>query len=104
LTLLWDTTAFTRGNYRISSAVAPILGEIDTDDNILVDGWVLVTIPGDIAVEYGNVDIMDIVTVAVAFNSKPNDLNWNMLADINNDGIVDIFDIVVVALHFGETG
>jgi len=50
------------------------------------------------------VDIFDLATVAVAFNSKPGDSNWIEIADINNDGLVDIFDIVVVALHFGETG
>jgi len=31
------------------------------------------------------------------------DPNWNQIADINNDNIVDTFDIAVVALHFGET-
>jgi len=50
------------------------------------------------------VDIFDIVTVAVAFGSKPGDSNWNVLADINNDNLVDIFDIAVVAINFGETG
>lgn len=34
------------------------------------------------------------------FSSTPNDPNWNH-SDINNDNLVDIFDIVVVALHFG---
>ena len=52
----------------------------------------------------GIVDIFDITTVAVAFNSKLGDPNWNEAADIISDGIIDIFDIVVVALHFGETG
>jgi hypothetical protein len=44
------------------------------------------------------------VPVAVAFSSKPGDPNWNTLADINNDSLVDIFDIAVIALNFGETG
>jgi len=41
---------------------------------------------------------------ARAFGSTPSEPNWYPVADINSDGIVDIFDIVVVALHFGETG
>jgi ABC-type transport system substrate-binding protein len=62
--------------------------------------WVLVTRVGDVAPEYGAVDIFDIVTVALVFGSAPpKDPN----ADINNDGVVDIFDIVIVALHFGES-
>ena len=60
-------------------------------------------IAGDITYD-GIVDIFDITTVALAFNSIPGDSNWIPVADINNDGIVDIFDIVVVAIHFGETG
>jgi parallel beta-helix repeat protein len=50
------------------------------------------------------VDIFDVTTVALAFNSEPGDPNWNEIADINNDNLVDIFDIVIVAVHFGETG
>jgi len=40
---------------------------------------------------------------ARAFSSTPSDPNWNPVADINNDNLVDIFDLVVAALHFGET-
>ena len=28
--------------------------------------------------------------------------NWNPVADINGDGVVNIIDLVAVALHFGE--
>ena len=47
----------------------------------------------------------DCVTIALAFGSTYNDPKppWNPNADINNDNIVDIFDLVVVALHFGKT-
>ena len=31
-------------------------------------------------------------------------LRLQIQGDINFDGIVDIFDIVIVALHFGEMG
>ena len=73
----------------------------NTDHYPLIFPWGGFT--GDINQD-GIVDIFDITTVAVAFNSKPGDSNWIEIADINSDGLVDIFDIVVVALHFGETG
>jgi len=47
------------------------------------------------------VGILDLVAVALAFNTKsPTD----PAADINNDGIVDIFDLVLIGLNFGKTG
>ena len=50
----------------------------------------------------GLIDIVDIVTVALAFGSKPGDPNWNPIVDLNQDGIMDIVDVVMVAIHFGE--
>jgi hypothetical protein len=61
-------------------------------------------IQGDID-NNGVVDILDFVTVALAFGSTLNDPTppWNPVADINNDGTVDIFDLVVIAANFGYT-
>ena len=49
------------------------------------------------------VDIVDIVIVAIAFESTPIDNNWNPHADLNDDKIIDIVDIAIAAAHFGET-
>jgi pimeloyl-ACP methyl ester carboxylesterase len=103
LTFTWNTTGYAKGNYTISAVADTVLGETSIADNTLTDGWVFVAMPGDVNADR-IVDIFDITTVALAFNSIPGDSNWNPIADINNDNIVDIFDIVVVALHFGETG
>lgn len=48
----------------------------------------------------GIVDIFDIVTVAVAYGSKPGDDNWNPNADLIQDGTIDIFDIVIAAGNY----
>ena len=49
------------------------------------------------------VDIVDIVIVALAFGSKPGDDNWDPRADVSPAyGEIDIVDIVLVAIHFGE--
>jgi hypothetical protein len=47
LTFTWNTTGFTKGNYTIWAYAWPVPGETDTDDNTLIDGWVVVTWPGD---------------------------------------------------------
>jgi len=49
------------------------------------------------------VDIVDGVTIGVAFGTKPSDPNWNPHADLNEDGVIDITDIVIWAIHFGES-
>jgi len=49
------------------------------------------------------VDIYDIVLVSLAFDSRPEDSNWNPDADLNDDNTVDIFDVVTVAMNFGKT-
>lgn len=48
-----------------------------------------------------SVNILDIVTVALAFDSEPGDPNWNPRADIKAPfGKVNILDIVYVAIYF----
>jgi hypothetical protein len=57
--------------------------------------------PGDVNFD-GVVDILDAVTVALAFGATPSDPHWNRSADVNGDLTVDLFDLAPVALHFGE--
>lgn len=49
------------------------------------------------------VDIYDLVLTADAYGSTPSDLNWNPHCDIAEPyGIIDIFDIVTIAMSYGE--
>jgi outer membrane protein assembly factor BamB len=49
------------------------------------------------------VDIVDIVIIALAFGSRPGDGNWDPRADVAAEyGLIDIVDIVTAAIHFGE--
>jgi len=52
----------------------------------------------------GVVNIIDISIVAKAFGSKPEDPNWNAIADIDKNGIINILDVSKVAKDFGKTG
>ncbi len=49
----------------------------------------------------GQMDAADLAAVAAAFNSPAGGPNWNEDADLNDDGIVDIFDLVLVGRNFG---
>jgi len=94
ITFTWNTTGFAKGNYTISAYVWPVPGETYTEDNTLPDGWVIVTIPGDVNGDR-LVDISDLVITVGAIPSAPGWLNWNSNADINGDGVCDISDLVI---------
>jgi len=98
----WDTTNFVKGNYTIKSTVETVLEENLTDNNILVDGWVVVTIPGDINGDYIT-NFLDSILLGYAFNSAPSVINWNPNADINDDNVVNFLDSIILGSHFGQT-
>ncbi len=49
------------------------------------------------------VDIVDVATVALAFDTTPASARWNVVADLDNNGTVDIIDVAMAAFHFGQT-
>ena len=49
------------------------------------------------------VDMKDIGIAAQAFGSYPGHPRWNPDADVDDDDDVDLFDISLIATHFGET-
>jgi len=102
LTFCWNTIGFTKGNYTISAVVDIVPGETDTADNTLVDGWVFVTIPGDVDGDM-DIDIFDIVAIAGAYGSKEGDPKYVSTYDLDCDGDIDIFDIVAAAGNDGKS-
>lgn len=48
-------------------------------------------------------DVSDLLIVALSFGESPGRPRWNPKADLNNDGIIDISDILETALNFGWT-
>ena len=96
---LWNTTAVPRGNYSISAQANPVPNESNFTNNYLVGGQVQLTILGDVNGD-SEVDIFDAVTVSIAFDSNPEDPEWNPVADMNSDQVIDIYDIVTIAIHF----
>jgi hypothetical protein len=99
LTFTWNTTAWEKGNYTISAYASPVLGETDTTDNTLIDGWIILTIPGDVNGDF-KVDGKDVAMIAKAFNANPEEPLWNPNADIDNDLKVDGKDIAIAAKYY----
>jgi len=109
----WNTTQAARGNYTISAYVTPILGEMDTVDNMMNGSWIIVALLGDISGRDnwpdGKVDIFDVALAAIAFGSYVGHPRWNPAADITGpiygvpDKQIDIRDIALIARNFGKT-
>jgi hypothetical protein len=73
IVFVWDTSAVTKGSYILSAVASLVPEEVDTTDNAYVDGAILVAMAGDI--------------------SGPDGVP---------DGLVDIDDVIPVALAFGS--
>jgi len=102
LAFTWDTTGFVYSNYTISATADTVPGEIDTTDNTMVDGLVLVTIPGDVDGDR-DVDIYDIVHMSGIYGTSKPDPQYDPNCDIDGDGDIDILDIVAAAGNYGES-
>ena len=97
-----SSSSFSKGYYTLNASADLVSGETEIDDNTLADGWVLVTIPGDVNGDK-KANILDAIVLANAFDSKPGDSNWHPNADINADNRVNILDAIVLASHFGQS-
>ncbi|KNY25137.1 carbohydrate-binding protein [Pseudobacteroides cellulosolvens] len=58
--------------------------------------------PGDI-VKDNAINMVDVIDLAKAFNSKEGDELYNTACDINMDKVINIADIVIIAKYFGKT-
>lgn len=89
----WNTTGFAASNTPyVMKAEAEILPyEINTTNNVYVDGNVKLKLVGDVNGD-GTVNIDDLIAWDAAYGSVQADPNWNAQADINGDGVVDNLD------------
>jgi hypothetical protein len=99
--ITWDTTGWAKGNYTISAYAAPVTGEIDVSDNNSTDGWIFVTIPGDVDGDR-DVDIYDVVKITGIYGSKCGDPQFNPNSDLDDDGEIKIYDVVRCTSHYRQ--
>lgn len=97
ITFTWNTTGIPYGNYTISSAVTPLLGETDTMDNTLIDGWVRITGVGDVNGD-STVNVLDIILVLINVGPVP---PKPPQCDINGDNKIDVLDLILVLINVG---
>ena len=110
LTFNWNTAGVAAGNYTITAMVTPPAGQTDLS-NISKTATVQVLLPSQNPYDFdgnGKIDITDVAFVAKAFGSSESNPQgrWNPEVDVYGpngvpDGIVDLFDIAMVAKNFG---
>ncbi|UCE96734.1 MAG: C39 family peptidase [Candidatus Bathyarchaeota archaeon] len=107
LDITWDTTSCIMGNYTLLGYALPVPNENDTADNTLEQGWILLTVAGDVNGDQIT-DITDITMTVSNYGKTSNSPGWHepdwyVNCDMNNDNIIDITDLVLVIGEFGNS-
>jgi len=103
ITFTLNTTGLAKGNYTISAYVSPVPGETYTINNNYTNHIVVTILLGDVDGDV-DVDIYDIVLACASYGSKKGYPNWNQFADLAPPyGIINIYDIVTIAVNCGKT-
>jgi parallel beta-helix repeat protein len=118
----WDNGYPSGGNYwsdsnctdQYSGSFQNVTGNDSIGDNphtvssINVDNYPLVKpivvrtlIRGDVNYDC-RVNQQDLAVLAQAYGSKLGDLRWNPNADIDNNNVVGLSDLIIIALHYGQ--
>jgi hypothetical protein len=96
----WNTSDVAAGYSYVLKAEASIVSyEANTTNNVLVDGNVKVKIIGDVNND-NIVDINDLNAWDLAYGSQEGMPNWNPQADIDNNGIVDKADGMLIIQNY----
>lgn len=85
---------------KVEADVVP--GEVDTDDNVYIDGtvtiiWMIPDVDGD-----GKISIKDVANLAIRFGLLQGDPEYDKAYDFNQDSKIDIKDIAIGARCFGR--
>lgn len=101
LTLAWSTAEVPFANYTLSAVADTVVGETNTTNNNFTDGVVTLTILGDLNGDFA-VNSQDLLLLATAYGSSPIAIRWNPYSDIDENGVVGLSDLVLLALHYAQ--
>jgi len=104
--ITWNARSMARGSYRIAGDASVAPGETNLGNNVAFDPVpFLILLGGDVNGDC-RVNILDLVTVSAVYGSSIGHLStptWNPLADLNNDGRIDMADLSLFGTVFGQS-
>lgn len=97
----WDTTGFAPSMtlYTIKAQASVVPYEVNTANNVHIDGQVKIKIIGDVNGD-GVVNLTDLGLWDAAYDSENGGPDWNPQADINGDDIVDNEDGILIIQNY----
>jgi parallel beta-helix repeat protein len=102
LTSVLNTTNWSKGTYVLQTFVLGDLGETDLTDNYC-ELKIYVLVPGDVRFPIPIVDMTDLYYLALNYaKTAPYLTPLEANLDINSDGIINMLDLYIAALHFGQ--
>ena len=100
LTFVWNTTEFGVARYVIKAEASVVPHEIDTSDNVRSHSAVVVTTLGDVNGDL-TVNNDDLIALNWSYGStSTGGQNWNPNADLNNDSIVNVADLLLLGKNY----
>lgn len=101
LTFTWDTLNVPYGYYTLRAEANIVYSEIDTTDNTLTDGTVMLAIPGDVNFDR-IVNILDAGELSAHWYNPPvvGRDGYDPRIDINQDGKIDLYDAAIMSAHW----
>jgi peptide/nickel transport system substrate-binding protein len=100
ITFTWNTEGFVKCSYTIKIVINAVADETYVIDNANTPGIVLVTKKGDVNGD-DDVNVLDLIMVAIALGTAPGDNYWNPNADVKDDADINVLDLIVVSNYLG---
>jgi len=98
----WFPNITIRANYNVTVQAQQVLGDPNVANNIIAGGLFNVRMKGDVNGDC-RVDIIDLSTIGAKFGLVSTDRSYVSAPDLNNDGTINIIDLVLTAVNFGRS-
>jgi len=97
---VWDTDPMVE-DFTIWAEASVVDGEVDTSDNVYIDGTVRVILRfGDVDGN-GRINVFDFVLLCQGYGARLGDPRYDPLKDHDQDGVIAIYDVVPAAMAYG---